>query len=54
MFNGDSGFSANSKPITGAIDIPVTTTADESDPEETITLYRGFHQKYFIMITANI
>ncbi|WP_426479373.1 hypothetical protein ACP3T3_07970 [Chryseobacterium sp. CBSDS_008] len=33
MLNGDSGFSANSKPITGAIDIPVTTTADESGPE---------------------
>ncbi|UTX50282.1 hypothetical protein [Chryseobacterium sp. MA9] len=41
MLNGDSGFSANSKPITGAIDIPVTTTADESEPEEMITLYRG-------------
>ncbi|MCW1962904.1 RHS repeat-associated core domain-containing protein [Chryseobacterium viscerum] len=41
MLNGDSGFSANSKPITGAIDIPVTTTADESSPDKTITLYRG-------------
>ncbi|MEJ5051566.1 hypothetical protein WH221_17185 [Chryseobacterium culicis] len=47
ILNGDSGFSANSKPITGAIDIPVTTTVDESDPEETITLYRGVSSKIF-------
>ncbi|MET3038559.1 DUF6443 domain-containing protein [Chryseobacterium sp. NRRL B-14859] len=31
MLNGDSGFSANSKPITGAIDVPITTTHDESN-----------------------
>jgi len=41
MLNGDSSFSANSKPINGAIDIPATTTTDESEPEQRITLYRG-------------
>lgn len=45
MLNGDSGFSANSKPITGAIDIPVTTTVDEASPDKTITLYRGVSSK---------
>ncbi|BFO66520.1 hypothetical protein KCF3NO3_25030 [Chryseobacterium sp. KCF3-3] len=47
MLNGDSGFSANSKPITGVTDIPVTTTADESSPEQMITLYRGVSSKIF-------
>ncbi|UKB84841.1 RHS repeat-associated core domain-containing protein [Chryseobacterium sp. MEBOG06] len=52
MLNGDSGFSANSKPITGVTDIPVTTTADESAPEKTITLYRGVHGKHPDLINA--
>ncbi|OCA73712.1 hypothetical protein [Chryseobacterium arthrosphaerae] len=47
MLNGDSSFSANSKPISGTIDIPATTTTDESDPEQRITLYRGVSSKIF-------
>ncbi|WP_449387128.1 hypothetical protein [Chryseobacterium lineare] len=44
MLNGDSQFAPNSKPITGTIDIPATTT--DSEPEEMITLYRGVHGKH--------
>ncbi|WP_110368405.1 RHS repeat-associated core domain-containing protein [Chryseobacterium sp. CBTAP 102] len=47
MLNGDSGFSANSKPITGAIDIPVTTTADESEPEFEY-FYRAMSTKEYL------
>ncbi|MEF9477670.1 hypothetical protein OWR28_08035 [Chryseobacterium sp. 1B4] len=47
MLNGDSGFSANSKPITGAIDIPVTTTADESEPEFEY-FYRAMSSKEYL------
>ncbi|QIY92400.1 DUF6443 domain-containing protein [Chryseobacterium gallinarum] len=52
MLNGDSGFAANSKPITGVTDIPVTSTVDESSPEEMITLFRGVHGKHPDLINA--
>jgi len=42
MLNGDSGFSANSKPITGAIDIPVTEATDvPADESGNLYLYRN-------------
>ncbi|WP_353145115.1 RHS repeat-associated core domain-containing protein [Chryseobacterium sp.] len=52
MLNGDSGFSANSKPISGVTDVPVTSTVDESSPEEMITLFRGVHGKHPDLINA--
>lgn len=45
MLNGDSGFSANSKPITGAVDIP--DEAVDDGPGKNITLYRGVSSKIF-------
>lgn len=44
MLNGDSQFFANSKPMTGIGDIPITTT--DSEPEQTMTLFRGVHGKH--------
>lgn len=42
MLNGDSSHASGYDiPLTGAIDVPVTTTADESEPDQMITLYRG-------------
>ncbi|MDW9380155.1 hypothetical protein GFU89_08125 [Chryseobacterium sp. JV558] len=47
MLNGDSSHASGYDiPLTGAIDIPVTTTADESEPEKKITLYRGVHNQH--------
>ena len=42
MLNGDSGFTANSKPITGAIDIPISAEISKGDNNRNgILLYRG-------------
>lgn len=41
MLNGDSQFSANSKPYTPTADVPITTTGEP----QTITLYRGISSK---------
>ncbi|SIQ39860.1 RHS repeat-associated core domain-containing protein [Chryseobacterium sp. RU33C] len=46
MLNGDSSHASGYNiPLTGATDIPVTTTADESEPDQMITLYRGISSK---------
>ena len=48
MLNGDSSHASGYDiPLTGAADIPVTTTADEPDPGQMITLYRGVSSKIF-------
>ncbi|MET3036904.1 hypothetical protein ABXT08_12415 [Chryseobacterium sp. NRRL B-14859] len=52
MLNGDSGFSANSKPISGVTDVPAISTVDESSPEEMITLFRGVYGKHPDLINA--
>jgi len=43
MLNGDSDFAPNSIPYTPTADVPITTT---SEPEPTITLYRGVHSQH--------
>ncbi|ROI04548.1 hypothetical protein EGI16_07725 [Chryseobacterium sp. G0240] len=48
MLNGDSGFSANSKSISGGVtDVPAISTVDESSPEEMITLFRGVYVGHY-------